>query len=215
MHTTRESSVDDWLRALSASTGSPGGGAGAGVMLAIAAALTSMVAGYSEPQAGQEAKLDAILDRAAALRDDALALADDDSTASGSFGAAFRLPKGEEREAAIRRASVAAAGTSAALGGRAVDAIDDLTWLARHGNRALVADVVVACGALRAAVSGARTNVSYDLGSLRSSSEDLEQIERENPELWRSVKTFDAALARIDDLTAELDPRAAPTDVAL
>jgi len=28
------------------------------------------------------------------------------------------------------------------------------------------------------------------------------------------VKTFDAALERIDRLTAELDPRAAPTDAA-
>ena len=214
MHTTSGSTVDEWMRALSESTGSPGGGAGAGVMLAIAASLTSMVAGYTEPRDGEEAFVEAILGRARSLRDDALGLADDDAMASAAFGSAFRLEKGPERDDAIRRASIAAAGTSAMLGGRAVDAIDDLAWLARHGNRALVADVVVACGALRAAVAGARTNVSYDLGSLRSTGEAFDQIERDNPELWQSVKTFDAALERIDRLTAELDPRAAPTDAA-
>jgi formiminotetrahydrofolate cyclodeaminase len=214
MHTTSNSSVDEWMRALSESTGSPGGGAGAGVMLAIAASLTSMVAGYTERQDDSEATVDAILERARSLRDDALGLADDDATASAAFGSAFRLEKGPQRDEAIRRASIDAAGTSATLGGRAVEAIDDLAWLARNGNRALVADVVVACGALRAAVAGARTNVSYDLGSLRSTGEGLEQIEHDNPALWQSVKTFDAALARIDRLTAELDPRAAPTDRA-
>ena len=214
MHTTSGSTVDEWMRALSESTGSPGGGAGAGVMLAIAASLTSMVAGYTEPRDGEEATVEAILGRARSLRVDALGLADADATASAAFGSAFRLEKGPERDDAIRRASIAAAGTSATLGGRAVDAVDDLAWLARHGNRALVADVVVACGALRAAVAGARTNVSYDLGSLRSTGEAFDQIERDNPELWQSVKTFDAALERIDRLTAELDPRAAPTDAA-
>jgi formiminotetrahydrofolate cyclodeaminase len=210
--TTRDSAIDEWMRALSASTGSPGGGAGAGVMLAIAASLTSMVAGYTETDDGGRRALDALLDRAHALREDALDLADADAEASQAFGAAFALERGRAREEAVARASVAAARTSAALGLRAVDAVDDLAWLAEHGNRALVADVVVACGALRAAVAGARTNVSFDLGSLRSAGESLDRVREENPELWRSVDSFDGALSRIDRLTAALDPRAAPTD---
>jgi len=210
---TRDRAVGEWMHALSESTGTPGGGAGAAVMLGIAASLTSMVGGYTEASADGRPQLDALLDRARALRDDALRLADDDSAASGAFGAAFRLPKGSAREEAIRRASVAAAGTSAEVGRRAADAVDDLVWLGEHGNRALVADVVVACGALRAAIAGARTNVSFDLGSLTSTGESLGQIEHENSELWASVKHFDDALARIDRLTAALDPRAAPTDV--
>ena len=212
--TTRDAAVDEWMRALSESTGSPGGGAGAGVMLAIAASLTSMVAGYTEPAPGDEGTLEAILDRSHALREDALDLADEDSTASKAFGAAFRLPKGEERDEAIRHASIAAAETSAALGTRAVEAIGDLAWLGRHGNRSLVADVVVACGALRAAIAGARTNVSFDLGTLTSTGETLAQVEDDNPALWASVKRFADGLARIDRLTAALDPRAAPTDAA-
>lgn len=209
---TSRRAVGEWMHALSEPTGSPGGGAGAAVMLGIAAALTSMVAGYTEAPDGREAQLDAVSARSRALRDNALRLADDDAQASAGFGAAFRLPKGPERDAAVGSASIAAAAISAALGERAVDAVDDLVWLGAHGNRALVADVVVACGALRAAIAGARTNVSFDLGSVRSAGESLRQIERENPSLWASVKRFDDALARLDRLTAELDPRAAPTD---
>jgi formiminotetrahydrofolate cyclodeaminase len=210
--TTRDATVENWMRALSESTGSPGGGAGAGVMLAIAASLTSMVAGYSEAGRGEESPLAELLRRSHALRDHALDLADADAEASQAFGAAFALPRGADREDAIRRASVEAARTSAALGERAVDAVDDLAWLAEHGNPALVADVVVACGALRAAVAGARTNVSFDLGSLTSAGESLDEVKNANPALWDSVATFDRALDRIDRLTAALDPRAAPTD---
>jgi formiminotetrahydrofolate cyclodeaminase len=209
--TTHDSTVDDWTRALAESTGSPGGGAGTGVMLAIAASLTSMVAGYSgkEDDGGRVAS---IKERAQQLRREALKLADDDSTASRAFGAAFRLEPGPERDEAIRSASVEAAKASAVLGERAIEAIDDLAWLADKGNPALVADVVVAFGALRAAVAGARTNVSFDLGSLRSAGTSLKDVREQHPDLWANVERLTAALDRIDGLAARVDDRAAPTD---
>ena len=209
--TTQGSTVEEWTRALAQSTGSPGGGAGTGLMLAVAASLTSMVAGYSEDDGGEPAR---IRDRARALRQEALRLADDDASASKAFGAAFRLEPGKERDEAIRRASLEAAASSAVLGERAVGAIDDLEWLATNGNRSLVADVVVAFGALRAAVAGARTNVSFDLGSLRSAGTNLDQVREQQPELWAAVKKLNGAMDRIDELTAAIDHRAAPTDAA-
>lgn len=210
--TTRCSTVDDWTAALAESKGSPGGGAGTGVMLAIAASLTSMVAGYTEPAEHQRASLEGISQRAKSLRQAALQLADDDASASEAFGAAFGLTAGTERDDAIRRASVEAAKASAVLGERAMDAIDDLAWLASHGNPALVADVVVAFGALRAAVAGARTNTSFDLGTLRSAGASLTQIRAEHPLLWGTVERLNRAIERIDDLAAGVDHRAAPTD---
>lgn len=209
--TTQDSTVEAWTRALGESVGSPGGGAGSGVMLAIAASLTSMVAGYTEPETGQADQLEGILERARHLRQTALQLADDDASASRAFGAAFRLERGEEREEAIRQASLGAARSSATLGDHAIEAIDDLSWLAENGNRALIADVVVAFGALRAAVTGARTNVSFDLGSLRSSGLTLEEVRDQQPDLWAAVERLDAAIARIDADTAAVDDRAAPT----
>ena len=208
---TQSSTVEEWTRALAESTGAPGGGAGTGVMLAVAASLTSMVAGYTDAEDGRE-EVEAIRARAQDLRREALALADDDAVASQAFGAAFRLDPGPERDRAVHAASLDAAASSAVLGERAARSIDDLAWMAAHGNPALVADVVVAFGALRAAIAGARANVSFDLASLRSAGSTLEEIRDEHPDLWSTVTRLDDALARIDELAAEIDHRAAPTD---
>jgi formiminotetrahydrofolate cyclodeaminase len=209
--TTRSSTVEAWTDALAQSTGSPGGGAGTGVMLAVAASLTSMVAGYTEADGPRRAEVDGLRERAQSLRGTALRLADEDAAASRAFGAAFRMKPGPQRDEAIHRACVDAAKASAVLGEHAVGAIDDLAWLAANGNRALIADVVVAFGALRAAVAGARTNVSFDLASLRSAGKSLEEVRDLHPDLWESVEQLERAIARIDSLTADVDGRAAPT----
>jgi formiminotetrahydrofolate cyclodeaminase len=208
--TTQRSTVEEWTQALAQSVGSPGGGAGAGVMLAIAASLASMVAGYTEADRHQRQELADVHARARSLREAALRLADEDASASQAFGAAFRLDPGPEREGAIHRASVDAAKASAVLGEHAIDAMGDLEWLASNGNPALVADVVVAFGALRAAVTGARTNVSFDLAALTSAGRTLEQIRQEQPALWSTVENLDAAVDRIDRLTAEVNHRSGP-----
>lgn len=210
--TTQRSTVEEWTRALAESTGSPGGGAGTGVMLAIAASLASMVAGYTETVGPGQGELARVRARARSLRQDALRLADRDASASRAFGAAFRLEPGTERDAAISRASIDAARASAVLGRRAIVAVGDLAWLAAHGNRALVADVAVAFGALRAAVAGARTNVSFDLAALTSGGSTLEEVHEGYPDLWSIVGELNGAVDRIDCLTAQLDHRAAPTE---
>lgn len=210
--TTHTSTVAEWMGGLAESNGSPGGGAAAGVMLAMAAALTSMVAGYSDADGELNEELAQIRLRAGSLRDTALRLADDDSSASRAFGSAFALGTGDERDAAIREASIDAARASAAVGERAAEAVGDLGWLAEHGNRSLIADITVAFGALRAAITGARTNVSFDLASLRSTGETLGDVRERHPALWATVQRFDRALERIDGLTRSIDGRAAPTD---
>jgi formiminotetrahydrofolate cyclodeaminase len=250
--TTQNSTVDAWTRALAGTNGSPGGGAGAGVMLAIAASLMAMVAGYSERGGdsgdssgsgdrsgsgggggagdggegagdggdgagdggdgagdGDLAELHA---RARALRETALRLADEDSAASSAFGAAYHLKKGPARDAAVRAASVDAARASSVLGGYAAGAVDDLAWLAFNGNPALIADVVVALGALRAAITGARTNVSFDLAAVTRAGQSAEQVRSAHPEVWESVRRFDEVRDRIDEVMAAVDDRAAPTD---
>ncbi|THG30089.1 cyclodeaminase/cyclohydrolase family protein [Naasia lichenicola] len=207
---THIATVDDWTMALAESTGSPGGGAATGVMLAISAGLTSMVAGYSSEH-GDPERISEIVERARGLRSRALALADDDAAASKAFGAAFAQPSGDERKRAIQVASVDAAGVSAELGRSAMSAVADLHWLGAHGNPALIADVAVAFGALRAAIVGARTNVSFDLASLTSAGEDLAEVRNGHPQLWGLVLEFDAALTQIDAITTGLDGRVAPT----
>lgn len=220
---TEHSSVSTWMQALGTATGNPGGGAASGLMLAIAAGLTAMVAGYTrathatEDASGRdtteaEATIAALRARAEARSELALRLADEDAHASRAFGSAFHLPAGVERDEAIRAASIEAAAASARLGEHAVDAIDDLAWLTEHGNPALIADVAVAIGALRAAITGARTNVSFDLGSVRSAHGSLQEVRADEPRLWELVAVFDRALERIDRLAASIDSEAAPTD---
>jgi formiminotetrahydrofolate cyclodeaminase len=182
-------------------------------MLSIAYALTSMVAGYTKVDDDLEAELDALKQRATTGREAALQLADEDAAASQAFGRAFRFEPGEEREDAIREASVTAAESSADLGRTGADAVRDLEWLAEHGNPALVADIAVACGALRAAVAGARTNMSFDLGSLTSSGESIEGVREQHPLLWKTVQELDAVLDRIDRLTAEIEGKAVPSEL--
>ncbi|MBD8533944.1 cyclodeaminase/cyclohydrolase family protein [Plantibacter sp. CFBP 13570] len=220
---TEHSSVSTWMQALGTATGNPGGGAASGLMLAIAAGLTAMVAGYTrathatDDASGRDsakATIAALRARAEARSELALRLADEDAHASRAFGSAFRLPAGVGRDEAIRAASIEAAAASARLGEHAVDAIDDLAWLTEHGNPALIADVAVAIGALRAAITGARTNVSFDLGSVRSAHGSLEEIRADEPRLWELVPVFDRALERIDRLAASIDPEAAPSDAA-
>ncbi|WP_374947109.1 cyclodeaminase/cyclohydrolase family protein [Agreia sp.] len=213
--TTQASTVDEWTRALADTNGSPGGGAGAGVMLAIAASLISMVAGYSQRDGESGGEVDDLRElhaRAHSLREIALRLADDDSEASAAFGAAYSLEKGPERDAAIRDASMAAARASSVLGRHAADAINDLAWLAFHGNPALIADVVAALGALRAAITGARTNVSFDLAAVARAGQPPEQVRSADPAVWNSVQLFDHARDRIDEIMLAVDDRAAPTD---
>lgn len=181
-------------------------------MLGMAASLTSMVAGYTQADSDQQEHLNGILTRAQDLRHTALELADDDASASHAFGAAFKLERGAAREKAIRQASLTAAQSSATLGEHAINAIEDLAWLAQHGNPALIADVVVAFGALRATLTGTRTNVSFDLATLRSSGSTLEEIRQQHPELWATTEKLDTAIARIDASAAAVDDRAAPTD---
>lgn len=207
----RRSSIDEWTEALAESTGSPGGGAASGVMLAIAYGLTSMVAGYTQLDGDLARECAELRERARAGRETALRLADQDAAASESFGSAFRLERGKQREDAIRDASVEAARASAALGKQGTDVVSDLEWLARHGNPALIADVAVACGALRAAIAGARTNISFDLGSLTSSGESLSDVRKRHPVLWETVEELDTVLGRIDRLSDEIEGHATPT----
>lgn len=186
----RDTTVGDWMRALAEPVGDPGGGAAVGVQLAIAAGLLSMVAAYSDaPDA---------TDRARELQRRALAGADADAEVSDALGTAVR------EDGDVASASLDAAGSSARLGDLACGAVDDLAWLAEHGKRFLVADVAVAAGALRAALTGARANLAFDLDEARSA----DGPDPEPGPLDGAADRIDAAVRRVDEIVAALAQRA-------
>ncbi|WP_460789081.1 cyclodeaminase/cyclohydrolase family protein [Microbacterium lacusdiani] len=169
------------------------------MMLASAAALVAMVASYAE-ESGVER-------RARALAQAALDRADADAAASAAFGTALRA--GDDR--ARDEAALAAARSSAALAALARDAIGDLERIARRVEPTLLADVVSAAAALRAALSCARANLRSDLGAL-SRHGGSGALRRTHPDLWTAASACDDVIARLDDLTRRIDTRAAGAD---
>jgi formiminotetrahydrofolate cyclodeaminase len=202
-----------WTAALAEATGEPGGGAASAAMLSVAASLASMVAGYSDPQrfadapastpgwAGERA---AIASRAAALRERALVIADDDAAASGAFAGAFALPSGsDEHHAAVRAAALDAARSSARLAAAALPLAGDLAWLREHGNPAVAADVSVAQGALLAALIGARANLTADL-ALHDATPEPPAAAPASAEHAEALTELRAAVAPLDAAIADL-----------
>ncbi|WP_313902495.1 hypothetical protein [Arthrobacter sp. KBS0703] len=66
----------------------------------------------------------------------------------------------------------------------------------------------------RASVEAAKASavLTFDLAALTSTGATLESIRKEHPAWWAMVEHLNAALDRIDELNAEVDHRAAPTD---
>jgi formiminotetrahydrofolate cyclodeaminase len=198
---TSGSTLRRWTERLARPVGDPGGGAASAVMLALASALTSMVAGYTHPSgAGGRGDRDDALDvvalreRADARRERALELADVDAQSSREFGAAYHEPSGERRDRAVQTAGADAARTSDDVALLALEALDDLERLAPHAPHFLGADVGVAAAALRAAIAGARTTLAADL-------DELARHGGEPPAgLAADLARFDDALNRITAL---------------
>ncbi|MGD8193496.1 cyclodeaminase/cyclohydrolase family protein [Herbiconiux sp. P18] len=142
--------------------------------------------------AGRAEAVAAIRARAEERRERALELADVDARRSKQFGAAYHEPAGERRDAAVRSAGSAAARASDDLALLALDALTDLEELAPLAPAFLRPDVGVAAAALRAAITGARTNLAADLA-------ELTRHGAEPPEgLTADLARFDEALARLD-----------------
>ena len=96
--------LERWLEAIAAPTAAPGGGAAAGLGLALAAALVEMVAGLTlRRQAGpNELETRHAIHRAAELRGEAVTLARADASAFAAFERALALPNGTPDERTIR-----------------------------------------------------------------------------------------------------------------
>lgn len=229
--TTRRSPLAEWLDRLAEPVGDPGGGAAAGLMLAVSTALTSMVAGYEgraaerrgtatapSRDAGAEARIplgvrraERLRERAVARRHAALEAADADAVASRDLGAALRMPSGDDRDAAVREASLAATESSVTLGDLVLASLDDLAAIAGAADDVLVADVAVAVAAARAALTGARANAGSDLADLERHGASSADVETRHADLVAALERFDEGTARLADLEATIGPRLSPS----
>jgi glutamate formiminotransferase/formiminotetrahydrofolate cyclodeaminase len=153
----------------------PGGGSVAALMGALGASLGGMVANLSAGKRGWEDKLKFFSDwavKAQQLKDELLALVDEDTAAFNEVMAAFSLPKGTDdgkkaRSEAIQRANQRAAEVPLRVMEIAGKNYPLLAEMAEKGNPASISDVGVGALAVRACIDGAAMNVRINVAGLK------------------------------------------------
>src|SRR5213595_1227757 len=153
----------------------PGGGSVAVLMGALGASLGGMVANLSAGKRGWDDKLEYFSNWAVTaqqLKDELLALVDEDTAAFTEVMDAFALPKESAEEKAARAAAIAKATKYAAevplkVMETASKSYELLTEMAEKGNPASASDVGVGALATRACIEGAALNVKINLAQLK------------------------------------------------
>ncbi len=203
-------SVNDLLQQFSSSDAVPGGGSAAALVGALGASLVSMVAALTlgrELYAEVEAEAREIGEAGTRLRDQLLALADEDSIAYQSYMQARRLPRqtNEEREAredAMQGAIVQAADVPLRTARVARQALELARRIAPIGNRNAASDAGVAALLSAAAVRGAILNVRINLPQLPESAPLRREATQELVSLERDAAALEAAT--LADVAARL-----------
>ena len=196
----------DFLTALASSAPAPGGGGGAAMAGALAAALASMVCNLTigkEKFAAQECEVKALLQEAEQVRQDLLALVEDDAAVFNSFMACYKLPNTTDAEkaartAAIRKAAKQAAEVPLAIAKASYKVLQLAHRLVIIGNPGVITDG--ACSALlaRAALRCAEYNVRINLGLTKDEAYN-EQVAAELNKLLKTAEELEEqALAATD-----------------
>jgi glutamate formiminotransferase / formiminotetrahydrofolate cyclodeaminase len=153
----------------------PGGGSVAALMGALGASLGGMVANLSAGKRGWDDKLEYFSNwavKAQQLKDELLALVDEDTAAFNKVMDAFALPKVSAEEKAARSAAIEQAtqyATEVPLNvmETASRSYELLAEMAERGNPASISDVGVGALATRACIEGAALNVRINLAQLK------------------------------------------------
>ena len=200
----------DFLTELASSAPAPGGGGGAAMAGALAAALASMVCNLTigkEKFAQQEPEVKCLLQEAEQVRQDLLALVEDDAAVFNSFMACYKLPKTTDAEKAARTATIRKAAKQAAEVPLAIAKASFKVLQLAHrlviiGNPGVITDG--ACSALlaRAALRCAEYNVRINLGLTKDEAYN-EQVAAELNKLLKTAEELEEqALAATDKALA-------------
>lgn len=203
-------SVDDLLDRLSSSDPVPGGGSAAALAGAVGASLVSMVAALTvgrDAYVQVEDEAREIGAAAAALRDELVALAEEDSNAYQGYMDARRLPRQTDAERSARKLAMAdAARQSADVPLRtalvAVRALELARRIAPIGNRNAISDAGVAALLAAAAVRGAILNVRINLPQLPEEAALRKELPARISRLEQDTNALEAAT--LADVSARL-----------
>jgi glutamate formiminotransferase/formiminotetrahydrofolate cyclodeaminase len=153
----------------------PGGGSISAYLGALGAALAAMVANLSSHKAGWDERWEEFSDwavKAQEIKEDLLALVDEDTAAFNRVMDAFGLPKGTDEEKAARTAAIQEATKFATevpfrTMQRAFDSFEVIKAMAEQGNPNSVSDAGVGALCARSAVMGAYLNVKINAAGLK------------------------------------------------
>jgi formiminotetrahydrofolate cyclodeaminase len=175
-------------RILDAGDATTGGGSAAALSGAMAAGLLGMVARLSigkDLELG-DARYEAVVAEALALRDQLAAGAAEDAAAYGLIKGAYALPKGSEderakRAAAIHDALIAAAEVPRDNALRSARVLDACRELVGRSNESAASDLAVALDLARLGVVGCAANIDVNVAMLEG--ERAEKLLAEAEEL--------------------------------
>jgi glutamate formiminotransferase/formiminotetrahydrofolate cyclodeaminase len=203
------------LRAFADETASespaPGGGSISAYAGALGAALGTMVANLSSHKRGWDARWQEFGEWAAkgqAVKDDLLALVDEDTAAFNRIMEAFRLPKGSAAEKAARHEAIQdatryAIETPLRVMQRSLEAMPLLEAMVKEGNPNSVTDAAVGALCARSAVMGAFLNVRINAGDLEDKA-FVDQTLAEGERIVAEAQRYEAAiLAHCDAVMAK------------
>lgn len=166
--------LDTFAAHLASKASTPGGGAAAGLVGALGAALAAMVANLTagkEKFAAVEDQMQTVISQADDLRTRLLGLMDRDTEAFAQVMACYRMPKESDMDKAARKAALQAALDAAAEASlaicRACSAVIPLCrTTAEHGNPMLVSDAGCAVVFAEAGLQAALITVKINADSL-------------------------------------------------
>jgi formiminotetrahydrofolate cyclodeaminase len=178
MQTLFDRPLCEVLDGVAAATPAPGGGSSAAVACALAAGLVQMVAGLTLAHDDADGELRRLHDRAAVLRDEAVALGELELRAYAPVLAAMRRPADDpERPAALDAALSDAADSPLAIA-RVATAVTELAVeAARRGRRQLRGDAVTGVLLAEAAAAAASRLAVINLEG-RPGDQRLGELER-------------------------------------
>jgi formiminotetrahydrofolate cyclodeaminase len=167
--------VTEFVDALASKEAVPGGGSGAALAGALAAALVSMVCNLTIGKKGYEdvdAPMTELLAKSEALRRELPQLLEADTQVYSRVMAAYRLPRKSDEEKAAREAAMQEALKEAAqvpltIAERCSQVVDLALPAAEMGNQWAVSDAGVGVLVAEAAMRAALLNVTINLASIK------------------------------------------------
>ncbi|MBQ3105067.1 MAG: cyclodeaminase/cyclohydrolase family protein [Lachnospiraceae bacterium] len=194
--------MEGFLKELSGSAPTPGGGGASALMGALSAALGSMVGNLTvnrKKYAFCQADMERLLGQLEEALWEIYGYIEKDAKAFAPLAAAYRIPKEDpDRERILEEALWEAAVVPLELTQKIYDLIPALEELEEKGNVMAMSDVAVAAAACRAAMEGAVMNVYINAGMMKDRAKAQQTVIRARELVEKGSRRCQSLYERIE-----------------